>query len=267
MPVGSILARFKEISLSTAEGKNYSVEVNPVVALAIRIFGVPHLWFRLRSRLLLRMFAGIDKSRSILNAGCGYGILDLTLVDRGYRITAVDLDQSRIEEIDKQKEQLGFAGANLATAVASVTELPYQDNYFDVVLSSEVVEHVDDDQQAVRELVRVTKPGGTLIVTTPSNSKSNATDYKQYDHTKPGYNKEDHEKLLVGLPAEIVDVHYFVYSTSKKMVNLLNRFSSKSLISLMFYPLYVICLLTDWLKIGEPNSIIVTIRKQNADTE
>ena len=47
-------------------------------------------------------------------------------------------------------------------------ELPFADDYFDVVLLHEVLEHVDDDQQAVREACRVTKPGGRVVVFVPN---------------------------------------------------------------------------------------------------
>ena len=47
-------------------------------------------------------------------------------------------------------------------------KLPFPDDYFDLVLSHEVLEHVQDDQQAINEILRVLKPGGRLILFVPN---------------------------------------------------------------------------------------------------
>jgi ubiquinone/menaquinone biosynthesis C-methylase UbiE len=46
----------------------------------------------------------------------------------------------------------------------SATKIPYPDNYFDLVVSSEVIEHVPNTKKALKEMIRVTKPGGNLII-------------------------------------------------------------------------------------------------------
>src|SRR5690606_26208157 len=46
--------------------------------------------------------------------------------------------------------------------------IPYPDNRFDTILSHEVLEHVDDDRAAVREMVRVLRPGGRIIIFAPN---------------------------------------------------------------------------------------------------
>jgi 2-polyprenyl-3-methyl-5-hydroxy-6-metoxy-1,4-benzoquinol methylase len=52
-------------------------------------------------------------------------------------------------------------------AQADVTRLPFADGFFDIVVCSEVLEHIPDNGAAIRELVRVVKPGGDLVVTVP----------------------------------------------------------------------------------------------------
>jgi SAM-dependent methyltransferase len=53
-------------------------------------------------------------------------------------------------------------------SMADVTALPYGDEAFDTVIAIDVLEHIDDDGAALREIHRVAKPGGTLIVTVPA---------------------------------------------------------------------------------------------------
>jgi SAM-dependent methyltransferase len=54
------------------------------------------------------------------------------------------------------------------TVVAAGEAIPYPANTFDTILSNEVLEHVSDDTQAARELVRILKPGGRLVIFTPN---------------------------------------------------------------------------------------------------
>ena len=53
--------------------------------------------------------------------------------------------------------------------VVDVQDIPYEDNYFDLILCSHVLEHVPDDRKAISELYRVLKPGGTALILVPIN--------------------------------------------------------------------------------------------------
>jgi len=52
--------------------------------------------------------------------------------------------------------------------VASASKLPFKDESFDIVLCTEVIEHVDDQSQAIEEMFRVIKEGGILVITSPN---------------------------------------------------------------------------------------------------
>jgi len=58
-------------------------------------------------------------------------------------------------------------GGKWIISVADITSLPFQENYFDLVICSEVLEHIPDDQSAMKEIIRILKPGKTLVVSVP----------------------------------------------------------------------------------------------------
>jgi SAM-dependent methyltransferase len=78
---------------------------------------------------------------------------------------------TKIYGIDIEAEHLEIAAANAPGAylqLAAAERLPYTANSFDLVLSHEVLEHVQDDRQAVAEMVRVLKPGGRAVIFAPN---------------------------------------------------------------------------------------------------
>lgn len=99
----------------------------------------------------------------LLDGGCGTGWFTRRAVERGARVTSVDI-APRLVEITQQKNPAANA------VVASILELPFPDHAFDIVISSDVIEHTPDPLKATRELIRVLKPGGKLCITAPNRS-------------------------------------------------------------------------------------------------
>ena len=96
----------------------------------------------------------------VLEAGCGTGELARELVRRGAHVAAIDLSPRAVAEARE------ISGAYCQ--VASVTDLPYPDGSFDLVVCVETLQHVQDWTGGLAELVRVTRAGGRLIVTIPN---------------------------------------------------------------------------------------------------
>jgi len=95
----------------------------------------------------------------ILEIGCGAGAM---LKDLEHFGTTVGMDIA--EAAPQYWRERGLKSVSLADATA----LPYGDAQFDIVISVDVLEHVDDDGKAIREMHRVCRPGGKLIVTVPA---------------------------------------------------------------------------------------------------
>jgi len=82
-----------------------------------------------------------------------------------------ELGASRVAGTDLSDDALGHArrqGANGAVMAALAEQLPFGDGVADVLVSSDVLEHLDDDRSGLREYRRVLRDGGTLLVTVPS---------------------------------------------------------------------------------------------------
>jgi ubiquinone/menaquinone biosynthesis C-methylase UbiE len=105
----------------------------------------------------------------MLDAGCGGGRhLREAIGKTGVNCVGVDLNW---EDLSKTKGFLSLMDREKVggwiIARADVTRLPFSDSCFDVVICSEVLEHVADNRTAIAELLRVLKPLGDLIVTVP----------------------------------------------------------------------------------------------------
>lgn len=96
----------------------------------------------------------------LLDVGCGNALFTQWLRQRAAVIHGCDHNARGCRRGRRDYPELHL----LACAAE---RLPYPDDSFDCVVCSDTIEHVDDDVAAVRELVRVLRPGGTLVLTTP----------------------------------------------------------------------------------------------------
>ncbi len=111
-----------------------------------------------RRLALVRKWARLDGAR-ILDAGCGVGMYTGQFRRFSPHVTGVEVDPSVAAQ----------AAARLPGIVLAPAEaLPFADGSFDVVFSHEVIEHVTDDAAAASEMVRVTAPGGRIVLFCPN---------------------------------------------------------------------------------------------------
>lgn len=120
-----------------------------------------HWWYQGRRRVLERTIErlGLPAGASILDAGCGSGRNMVELAHHG-SVTGVELSDVSVELARERDSGEVLEG--------SVMDMPIDDDTFDLVVSLDVIEHLDDDVGALRELRRVTRPGGALLVTVPA---------------------------------------------------------------------------------------------------
>ncbi len=99
---------------------------------------------------------------SFLDVGCGSAWLAKALMKRNVSLCSMD---ATVINCKKALERYPFSGHT--AAVADAFRLPFLDGSFDCVVSTEVIEHVVNPEAFVTELLRVVKPGGSLIISTP----------------------------------------------------------------------------------------------------
>ena len=119
-------------------------------------------WYRLVSEQI-----GNVDGRRILEVACGRGGFVRQLTLRGANVTGFDFSFKALSLAKERLCTLQAAGvANLVQGDAKV--LPFADASFDIVVSCETIEHVPDVKSALREMCRVTRPGGKFFLTTPN---------------------------------------------------------------------------------------------------
>lgn len=102
------------------------------------------------------------RGKDALDVGCGLGFFSKRLHDRGANVLAADLGPSLVERTIK------LVGCEGRVADALRLEETLGANRFDLVVSSECIEHTPDPYRAVRQMCRVLKPGGYLSLSTPN---------------------------------------------------------------------------------------------------
>ena len=129
--------------------------------------GVPSLVWRAgqqrRFEMILRwgMPVGEKHVQRILEEGCGTGTYVRALLPYADEVCGIDVEPEYL-----QKAVTAVPEAHLQLAFCE--KLPYPDNYFDLVLNHEVIEHVEDDRTTAAEMVRVLKPGGRAVIFAPN---------------------------------------------------------------------------------------------------
>jgi len=174
---------------------------------------------QLRRLEMIRAAAGERVRGSILENGCGVGMYVEHLVPFGGKVFGLEYDFDRACEA-------GVRSPGIVNAAGE--NLPYPNSAFDLILSHEVLEHVQNDSLAVYEMVRVMKPGGRLVLFVPNRGYPfethgiywrgkyhfgnipfvNWLPRRWRDRLAPHvrvYSGRDLERLFAGLPVRIIE--------------------------------------------------------------
>jgi SAM-dependent methyltransferase len=121
-----------------------------------------HPWWRARSELTLALLErlGFKPPARVLDVGCGWGTTLEALERRGYQTAGVDISRRTLEKLDRRERLLYTADLS--------RELPPEASGFDAVLALDVIEHIDDDGNAVTKLKQLARPSGVVIVSVPA---------------------------------------------------------------------------------------------------
>jgi ubiquinone biosynthesis O-methyltransferase len=115
---------------------------------------------RLERRLILELVGDVG-GRKVLDVGCGDGELALALVKRGAIVTGIDASFAMIDAAEWRAKQ---HAAEIAFQVATAEQLPFPAGRFDVVTAITILCFVEDAAPVFREIARVLRPGGRLVI-------------------------------------------------------------------------------------------------------
>jgi SAM-dependent methyltransferase len=168
---------------------------------------------------MIRDFAGDCLAGRVLDDGCGLGMYLEHMAPYAGAVVGLDFEHERALQARQVADQV----------ISSASELlPFPANTFDLVLSHEVLEHVQDDHLAVEEIVRILKPGGRVVLFCPNKGYPfethgvywrgvyhfgniplvNYLPRRWRDRLAPHvniYTKKNLEKLFQGLPVRFVE--------------------------------------------------------------
>jgi len=175
-----------------------------------------------RINIIFNDFLGKEnlKSKLFLDAGCGTGLFTKAAILREANVTAIDISPNLVNLTKKNNPS--------ATVIeCSLLHLPFQDNYFDYVISSDVIEHTSDPIAATKELIRVLKKGGKLCITVPNKSfwyfsvkLANFLNFRKYQGFENWVYYGDFKNFLVQNKIDLID--YWGFHTFPFVFSFLN---------------------------------------------
>lgn len=121
-----------------------------------------------RFRFLVKQITGLKRSNKILDIGFGDGQLLQLLSHYHFDLYGTDISKKNVK---KTKNEFVAKKIDVELKVAKITDIPFEDNEFDVVVATEVLEHAGEMelQEGLQEIRRVLKTGGFFFGTVPAN--------------------------------------------------------------------------------------------------
>jgi ubiquinone/menaquinone biosynthesis C-methylase UbiE len=114
--------------------------------------------------------AALPSESRVLEIGCGAGHLTMELAERGFHVDAVDASPAMVDATGGRAAERGLS-ERVAVGVADVHALPFGSSEFDMVVAVGVIPWLHSPDSAVREMARVLRPGGQLVLTADNRAR------------------------------------------------------------------------------------------------
>lgn len=147
---------------------------------------------------IISEIARLDITQSVVDAGCGPGLVSCALAPRCREITGVDVTQAMIEEARRRGDEAGLA--NVHFIQSDISQMPFDENTFDVSLSRYVFHHLENPLYVLGEMVRITRPGGRIVICDAAPAAACRDNYDKFERLRdPSHTSALTLEELVGL--------------------------------------------------------------------
>ena len=146
--------------------------------------------------------ASVQPSKLAADIGAGTGFLTQGLIQRGLRVIAVDQSEAMIKEMGKK-----FQGIDtIDYRIGEAENLPIEDKVVDYVFANMYLHHVENPPVAIKEMARILKLGGMLVITDLDEHNFEFLKTEQHDRWL-GFKREDVKRWFIeaGLKEAMVD--------------------------------------------------------------
>jgi 2-polyprenyl-3-methyl-5-hydroxy-6-metoxy-1,4-benzoquinol methylase len=202
----------RELSLDPGRGR--------FERLYASLFGAPANGLRIRLRRVLPLTRG--RYTRILDAGCGSGIFSFELAKRHpeAQVLGIELETSLVDRANEMARRAGLT--NCRFEQGDVTKLEFE-GLFDLVVSVDNFEHVEDDVGAMRALLSALHPGGRLVAHVPGYERrwllfGRRVNFDVPGHVRPGYRAEELVDKLRDAGFEVTR-HQYTYGPLETLTN------------------------------------------------
>jgi len=179
--------------------------------------------YSLRKRLkmpILMKALDIKGGDTVLDVGCGAGVFSQAMAKEAKEVIGLDYSETNIKAVKKRYGEI----SNLKFKLSDATNMPFDDECFDSILATELIEHIDDDSKFVEECGRVLKKGGRVVITTPCTNPTISVDWfrrwgagiditKDFGHKRGGYTKQGLFNILKrgGLEPDYIEYYDILF--------------------------------------------------------
>ncbi len=176
-----------------------------------------HAWFRAKREMIIDLFSkyGNDDS-SILDIGCGTGVI-ASYFARKNKVTGLDISSTALRYARMRDKTLKLVKGD-------AQNVNFKPKSFDWVFASDVIEHVNDDCKAMRNIYKVLKPRGKVLVTVPALNILWGKD-DDLVHHKRRYTKSQLRRLLIlsGFKVDFINYWDILMFPAVVVYKLLNK--------------------------------------------
>ncbi|SDU00418.1 Methyltransferase domain-containing protein [Verrucomicrobium sp. GAS474] len=157
-------------------------------------------------------FSGVGPGDEVLDVACGPGLVTCAFAARAGRVTGIDLTPAMIAEARRTEAARG--ARNVAWEVGDAEALPFADGTFSMVVTRYSFHHLTEPERAWREMVRVCRPGGTVLVIDASVPLEQAEAYDRFERFRdPSHSRviplESFEPMAAEVGLEAVRMGFY----------------------------------------------------------